>query len=74
MGRNQISIRLPRYSVHSSPPCNHSYSRPSVRIVNSVVINIIVVFEGLVFMLQGVGSSSTISRSNRMNRMATRKN
>lgn len=29
---------------------------------------------GLVFMLQGIGRRRTISRSNRINRMATRKN
>lgn len=74
MSRNQISVRLPQYSAHSSPPCSHSYSRPNVRIISSVVISIIVVFGGFVFMLHGVGSNSTISRSNRINRMATRKN
>lgn len=74
MSRNQISIRLSQYSVHSSPPCSHSYARPSVRIVSSVVINMVVMCGGLVFMLHGVGSNSTISKSNRINRMATRKN
>lgn len=34
----------------------------------------IVVVGELVFMLHGIGSSRTISRSNRMNKIATRKN
>lgn len=32
------------------------------------------VWGGLVFMLHGIGSNRTISKSKRMNKMATRKN
>lgn len=45
-----------------------------MRIVNRAVTNVMVVFGGLVFMLQGVGRRSTISKSNRINKMAIRKN
>lgn len=38
------------------------------------MIKIIVVLGGLVFMLHGIGSKSTISKSNRMNRIAIKKN
>lgn len=69
-----MSIRLPQYSVHSSPPCSHSYNRPRVRMINSVVISAVDVFGGLVLMLHGIGSSRTISKSNRIKRIAIRKN
>lgn len=69
-----MSIRLPQYSVHSNPPCNHSYSSPSVRIISSIVIKVMVVLGGLVFILHGIGSKSTISKSNRMNKIAIKKN
>lgn len=38
------------------------------------MIKIIVVFGGLVFILHGIGSKSTISKSNRMNKIAIKKN
>lgn len=39
-----------------------------------MVVSVIVMLGGLVLVLHGMGRSSTISRSKRMNRMATRKN
>lgn len=62
------------YSAHSSPPWCHSYIRPSVSKVSRAIVSVIVVVGVLVFMLHGIGSRRMISKSNKINRMATRKN
>lgn len=47
---------------------------PSVNKVNRIIVRVTEVCGGLVFILHGIGRRRTISKSKRINRMATRKN
>ena len=67
-------ISLISYSAQSRPPCVHSNTSPSVNITRKAVESIIGTIGLNENILEGRGNKSAISRSNRRNRIATRKN